>query len=175
MERLRTIPGYTLYKAAADGRIWSVRSGKFLIPRKRSDGYMQVTLCEGGAKNQEYVHRLIAAAFVENPDHLNVVNHMDEDRSNNNASNLEWCTYEHNSTWGNCKKKQRETVGLEKLQQLARTASVKRRRKVKNLDTGIVYESLASACRDTGLLHSGIASACTGRYKTCGGYRWAYA
>ena len=175
MDELRAIPGYTLYKAAADGRIWSVRSGKFLLPRKRSDGYMQVTLCEGGTRNQEYVHRLVAAAFVENPDGLKVVNHKDENRSNNNASNLEWCTYEHNNSWGSCKRKQRETVGIEKLQSLARSASIKRRRKVKNLDTGITYESLASACRDTGLLHSGIASACSGRYKTCGGYRWAYA
>lgn len=77
MDELRAIPGYTLYKAAADGRIWSVRSGKFLLPRKRSDGYVQVTLCEGGTRNQEYVHRLVAAAFVENPDGLKVVNHKD--------------------------------------------------------------------------------------------------
>lgn len=172
---LKPIPNYTLYMASDDGRVWSVRNKMFLKQRKRSDGYMQVTLCEGGKRRQEYVHRLVAAAFVANPDGMNVVNHMDENRSNNAASNLEWCSYEHNSSWGNCKKKQRETVGLEKLQQLARSASVKRRRKVKNLDTGIVYESLASACKDTGLLHSGIASACTGRYKTCGGYRWAYA
>lgn len=172
---MKEIPGYRLYMATEDGQIWSVRSNKFLKQRKRSDGYMQVTLCEGNERHQEYVHRLVASAFVPNPDGHNVVNHMDEDRSNNNAANLEWCTYEHNSSWGNCKKKQCETVGLEKLQHLARMASVKRRRKVKNLDTGVVYESLASACRDTGLLHSGIASACTGRYKTCGGYRWAYA
>lgn len=172
---LKPIPNYTLYMASDDGRVWSVRNKMFLKQRKRSDGYMQVTLCEDGKRRQEYVHRLVAAAFVANPDGMNVVNHMDENRSNNVASNLEWCSYEHNSSWGNCKKKQRETVGLEKLQQLARAASVKRRRKVKNLDTGVVYESLASACRDTGLLHSGIASACTGRYKTCGGYRWAYA
>jgi hypothetical protein len=172
---LRAIPNYRLYMASDDGRIWSVRKKQFLNQRKRKDGYMQVTLCEGGERHVEYVHRLIASAFVDNPNGLNVVNHMDEDRSNNVPSNLEWCTYQHNSTWGNCQKKKRETVGLEKLQELARAASVKRRRKVKNLDTGVVYESLASACRDTGLSHSGISSACSGRYKQCGGHRWAYA
>lgn len=171
---LKPIPGYTLYRASDNGHIWSCRKGSFLAERTRSDGYRQVTLCENGSRKQEYVHRLVAKAFVHQPDGFTVVNHKNEDRGDNSAENLEWCTYVYNNNYGTCKEKQRETVGIENLRELARSAAKKRRRRVRDIDSGKEYESIAAACADTGARHGNIVLACQGRIKTCVGRRWEY-
>ena len=172
---LKPIPGYVTYYASDDGHIYSERSDKYLIPRTRKDGYQQVTLCEGGARNQEYVHRLIALAWLGECGHRMQVNHIDENKQNNAINNLEWVTCKENNNHGTHTARQTATVGHEKLAKLARAASIKRRRPVKCIDTGITYESVTEACRAVGIKHHGnLVSACTGRYHTCGGYHWEY-
>ena len=66
----------------------------------RKDGYCKV--CLGGYKNQKTfnLHRLVATAFVPNPYGLPIVNHKDENPTNNKADNLEWCTYRYNNNYG---------------------------------------------------------------------------
>lgn len=80
------------YVALEDGRIWSVRSGKALAPKRSGDGYRKVSLHVAGTVRQEYVHRLIAAAFVPNPGGLPEVNHNDGDKAHNAAGNLDWAS-----------------------------------------------------------------------------------
>ena len=172
---LARIPGYELYRASDSGHIWSCRNGMFLKERTRSDGYKQVTLCENGRRKQEYVHRLVALAFVPPVDGKTIVNHKDEDRGNNQPENLEWCDYTYNNNYGTCKEKQRQTVGVEQLRKLCKAASAKRRRPVINVDTGERYESIAAACRATGAMSGNIVGACQGHIKTSAGYRWKYA
>ena len=57
-------------------------------------------------------HRLVAEAFIPNPDNLPCVNHKDENRSNNSVENLEWCTTEYNNNYGTRKEKLRKTSGI---------------------------------------------------------------
>lgn len=65
-----------------------------------SAGYKQVALTKNGKTKLYFVHRLVAKAFIPNPDKLECVNHKDENKANNRVSNLEWCTYKYNNTYG---------------------------------------------------------------------------
>lgn len=69
---------------------------KLLKPNKQKTGYYTITI-----KNKLYlIHRLVAEAFIPNPNNLPYVNHKDEDKSNNSADNLEWCTKSYNNNYG---------------------------------------------------------------------------
>ena len=74
--------------------------GKILSYHPSSDGYLRAELRKDGKKIRFYVHRLVAQAFISNPDNLPEVNHKDEDKTNNKVDNLEWCTHEYNITYG---------------------------------------------------------------------------
>ncbi|WP_198652743.1 HNH endonuclease [Escherichia coli] len=92
--------GYNHYCATYDGRIYSLYSNKFLHPNvQKKTGYAMVTLCEGGKKFQVLVHRVIAMTFVDNdnPSVKTQVNHLDGNKLNNAAWNLEWTTPEENT------------------------------------------------------------------------------
>jgi hypothetical protein len=69
-------------------------------------GYKIVSLTRDGKTKAHFVHRLVAEAFIDNPDDLPMVNHKDEDKTNNFAENLEWCTNEYNVNYGNARKRQ---------------------------------------------------------------------
>lgn len=97
MNILRDIPGFSgLYGVTADGRVWSYRKQhwlKFDVTR----GYFRAALCRDGAMKKVKVHRLVALAWVPNPDDKPELNHIDGDKRNNAASNIEWCTRSENA------------------------------------------------------------------------------
>lgn len=93
---MKDIPGYEgIYAVTSCGRVWSYRRGRFLVPRITSGGHEEVELCSG-TTCLVYVHRLVAMAYIPNPDNLPVVNHKDENPRNNCVNNLEWCTQKYN-------------------------------------------------------------------------------
>lgn len=101
---IREIEGYEgLYGVTADGSVYSLitdrtrRRGK-LKEYENAKGYRRVNLYKNGKAKHHYVHRLVAAAFVPNPDpeNLTVVNHINANPSDNKAENLEWCTQKQN-------------------------------------------------------------------------------
>ena len=83
--------------------------GKVLLQRDNGNGYMGIMLCKDHKLYNKYVHRLVAEAFIPNKDNLPQVNHKDEDKSNNRADNLEWCTSFYNNEYGTRKKRWYET------------------------------------------------------------------
>ena len=83
--------------------------GKVLIQKDNGNGYKNVMFCKEHKIYNKYVHRLIAEAFLPNPDNLPQVNHKDEDKSNNRVDNLEWCTSFYNNEYGTRKKRWYET------------------------------------------------------------------
>ena len=108
----KDIPGYAgLYQISNLGRIKSFRrSTKFhkveeyiLKPSVANNGYCQVTLYDNGKRKKFLVHRLVATAFIDNPYNLPQINHKDENRLNNSAENLEWCTPLYNNCYGTAK------------------------------------------------------------------------
>lgn len=70
--------------------------GRELIPQITKDGYLKVTLSKDGESKKFYLHRLVAIQFLDNPDNLPQVNHIDGNKLNNQVSNLEWCTKQEN-------------------------------------------------------------------------------
>lgn len=90
------------YIVSSDGKVYSAHDcgrAKYhqeISQRLNADGYMQITVGKTGNRSQYRVHRMVAEAFIPNPDNLPEVNHKDNDRTNNRVDNLEWCTHEYN-------------------------------------------------------------------------------
>lgn len=115
----KPIPGYEgYYEVSNTGKVKSVtriimRSngrpqtwyGKIKCASSDELGYQRVDLRKEGSHKKELVHRLVAMAFLPNPDNLPIVNHKDENPSNNNVDNLEWCTQDYNINYGTCRKR----------------------------------------------------------------------
>ena len=76
---------------------WSIKSGKKLKPSFCTGGYPQVVLCKEGKCVTKKVHRLVAIAFLGNPDNLPAVNHINGNTKDNRVENLEWCTLKYNT------------------------------------------------------------------------------
>ena len=85
----------------------SVVQGKTLHPKSNKDGYKEVALCKDGKMYYRRVHRLVASAFIPNPNNYPVINHIDENPSNNCVSNLEWCSKSYNTKYSVHKRSQK--------------------------------------------------------------------
>ena len=110
MEEWRDIEGYEgLYQISNLGRVKSfprpTTPGGILKINKRKDGYCSVMLCKNGKTKRFSVHRLVAQAFIPNPNNLPIINHKDENPSKNIVDNLEWCDYEYNNNYGTLPKR----------------------------------------------------------------------
>ena len=90
------------YLVSNDGRVYSLKRNKELKLYKRKDGYMSISLGMGkkGVLKRYLIHRLVAMAFIPNPNGYNRINHKDENKSNNDYRNLEWCTDKYNANYG---------------------------------------------------------------------------
>ena len=109
-EEWRDIPGYEgLYQVSNLGRVKSLekidargwhRKEKILVQIDNMHGYYQLMLYKNKNKKKISVHRLVALAFIPNPNNYPCVNHKDENKHNNNADNLEWCTHKYNNNYG---------------------------------------------------------------------------
>lgn len=101
MEEWRDLKGYEgLYKVSNLGRVYSVYKQDFKQPYFDKDGYLMIGLRKEGKHKNLRLHRIIAEAFIPNPDNLPCVNHKDENKTNNTVENLEWCTPAYNNCYG---------------------------------------------------------------------------
>ena len=96
-QELRIVTDHPHYGVTNDGKVYSYTSRKWLKQHSMKKGYMRVGLSDKGKTKIFLVHRLVAREFVENIDNKPHVNHIDNDRKNNNASNLEWVTNKENN------------------------------------------------------------------------------
>lgn len=128
---------------------------RIVLPRENPSGYLCFNWRRNGKQTTVYLHRLVAEHFVENIQGLGEINHKDENKKNNNASNLEWCTHRYNCNYGTRNE---------------RLAS-KRTSYVECVETGVVY-SLCEAARVLGICKTAISNCVNGRTKSAGGYTW---
>ena len=188
----KDIEGYEgYYQVSNYGRVKSLnyhRTGKERImkPKKDSKGYLQVLLCKEGKVKHYFVHRLVAVAFVDNPQNLPIINHIDENPKNNNANNLEWCTQKYNINYGTRNKKASEKLRGRKLSEEHKEKIAEKMKnnpkKIKpiigiNKVSGLILEfpSLKEASRQTGINQGHICECCNGNRKSAGGFYWLYA
>lgn len=106
-EEWRDIPNYEgLYQVSSLGKVKSLRDRygnpreKILKLWKEKDGYLLVNFCKNGKKKTCTVHRLVANAFIENPNKLPMINHKNEIKYDNKVDNLEWCDAKYNNNYG---------------------------------------------------------------------------
>ena len=92
--KFKQFKDYLIYE---DGTVISLLTGKFITKRVGPKGYYQINLCIDGKCKTFMFHRLIAQAFLDNPNALPCVNHIDGNKLNNEISNLEWVTYSENT------------------------------------------------------------------------------
>lgn len=151
---MRDIEGYEgLYAITSCGKVWSYRSQKFLSSYTQTCGYLAVKLWENGKEKQHYIHRLVAQAYLPNPDNLPQVDHIDGDKTHNYVNNLQWI-----SNRDNCKK--------------AKKGKIKR---IHCFETGKIYKNCSEATKAVGLASSkSISACCKGYQKTAAGYHWEY-
>ena len=91
---LEDFPNYKIYK---NGDIYSMTSSRMLTPYLAKNGYMYITLIHGeGKRRNKTLHSLLATAFLDNPNNLTQVNHIDGVKHNNDLNNLEWSSPSHN-------------------------------------------------------------------------------
>lgn len=107
----KDIEGYKgLYQVSNTGRVRSLNylhTGKTKVMKQGTNkgGYKVIGLHRNGKRKVHSVHRLVALAFIPNPNNYPFINHKDENKTNNAVWNLEWCTPKYNSNYGNCRKK----------------------------------------------------------------------
>ena len=168
MEQWRDIEGYEgLYQVSNEGRVKSLgnnksRKEKILEGVKNNCGYLRVGLCKDGNQVTKYVHRLVAEAFIPNPQNLPEVNHKDENPSNNCADNLEFCDKKYNNNYGTRKQRAAEKLS----------------RCIDQIDpiTGEVVHQWKSVneCGRNGFNIGHVAACARGERKTHKGYIWKY-
>ena len=167
MEEWRPVVGYEgLYEVSNTGQIRSSRTARILKQLVLPNKYLQVSLYKDKKRKQTLVHRLVAAAFIENGDDLPMVNHKDENKQNNNASNLEWCDCRYNCNYGEISPVTKMLMAKKKaVAQYSMGGSLIAK-----------YESTQEAARVTGCNQSSISCCCNGNkgYKSTGGYIWRY-
>ena len=95
---MKDVVGYEgLYAVTSCGKIWSYKYKKFLKSRPTRTGYFQVVLMKNGERKTCYVHRIVAEAYIPNPDNLPQVDHIDNDKTHNYVNNLQWITSRDNN------------------------------------------------------------------------------
>ena len=153
------IKGYeNLYAITEDGKVFSHRSKLFLKPRNNRYGYCEVKLWKNRKVSTKLIHRLVAEAFIPNPNNYSQVNHKDENKNNNSVDNLEWCTSKYNMNYGTVQ----ERINSHKL------------KKVKCLETGIIYNSATECSQKLNLRKDSLTQVCRGERKSLHNLHFIY-
>ena len=194
-EKWREVPGYEkMYEVSNFGRVRSLDrfvpgkhenlakiKGKVLTPIKNKGGYLRVNLCNEYGHKAMFVHRLVAQAFIENPEGFSDVNHKDENPTNNCLSNLEWCSAKYNANYGT----RNERVSRSNRGRRKKYTHESFRRMVASKEKAVIgtncstneqvwFQSISSA-KEYGFSPVGISHCITNRQKTHRGYTWRVA
>lgn len=197
-EEWRQIKGTSYYQVSNLGRVRSldkvisfcnhgtmctyVQKGRILKPVLLRQGYLAVSIFYDGNKKAKLkkIHRLVAEAFIPNPNAFPIINHKDEVKTNNRVDNLEWCTNKYNSNYSN--------TGRRAGDKMFNRKDISRPVQQFTMDGKLIaeYPSIMEAVRQTGICETSIGCCCKGYYKYgknrekrsnvnhAGGYKWKY-
>jgi len=181
LETWKPVVGYEgLYQVSDFGEVISLNykhtgQSRVLKPMKDRKGYLNVNLYKNGKKKRQLVHRLVAQAFIDNPDNLPEVNHIDENKENNKVCsgmvNLEWCNRKYNVNHGTGHQRSAETQrGVYNTKKSEIVLQM-------NLDYILIKEWPSTReCDRNGFSQSVVSRCCNNKYCKQGnvykGYRW---
>ena len=143
------------YEVSTHGNVRNLK-GHYMTQFDNGRGYLQVHLTKNKQSRHCLVHRVVAQAFIPNPENKPTVNHLNEDKHDNRVENLEWATSKEQATHGT----------------LQQRLSEKKEKKVRCIETNTIYDSVQQASEDA--TKSNIVSCCRGRRKTTCGFHWEY-
>lgn len=159
----RDVPNYEgIYKVSSDGKVMSANGIR--KAEMSQTGYWRISLWNKGKEKHFFIHRLVAMAFIPNPNNYDLVNHIDGNKLNNNVENLEWCNLSQNVQHA-------YRTGL------VHPATTKVIQYTKDFVKVKEWNSIREACEELKLNHANIVTVCgqkTNR-RQCGGFIWRYA
>ena len=161
LARVRSLP-YEETRCSSAGKVFTMKHpAKIRKLQMGLNGYLALLLKKDGKYYPASVHRLVAEAFVPNPDNLPEVNHKDECKTNNLPSNLEWCDHAYNQKQGTISE---------------RISASKQKRQIEQLTLDgqhvAYFDSIRDAAKSLGTKYICIYKALTGTNTTAKGYRW---
>lgn len=153
------LKGYEkFYEISNFGNIRNYKTKKKRKTYINNSGYVCIILYKNGKRKNYLIHRLVAENFLQNIDNYNEVNHKDEDKLNNKASNLEWCSHKQNCNFGS-----RNIRSIEKIS-----------RKIICIETNEIFLNATEIKKKYGYDNSLIHKCCKGQCKQAYGYHWKY-
>ena len=173
MAEWKPVPGHSGYEVSSSGEVRNSATGHLMKQIASNWGYMRTQIREGERRIQLSVHRAVAMAFVPNPGGKPQVNHINGDKSDNRAENLEWVTPSENV-------RKAFDTGLhakpsrEHMARMLRASNASRRRAVIRSD-GERFETVKDAAAALGCGHSEVSGVLSGRRNTTHGYGFRYA
>lgn len=184
----KDVKGYEgLYVVSNLGRVKRVRSGRIRTQKIAKNGYCQVNLSKNNQVKFYLVHRLVANAFIPNPNNLPQVNHKDENKTNNYIENLEWCTQSYNNLLGTGTERQNYSRHKNDPQGLSWERALKIRDKNNNVNSSkrvyqydkkgnliAIFKSISEASRKLGISAGHICNCCKGIRNIANGYKFYY-
>lgn len=171
VEEWRDIIGYEgKYQVSNCGRVKTLNynnTGRERIKQLETNtkGYKKIDLYKNGEREPFLVHRLVAIAFIPNPNNFPIVNHKDENPSNNCVDNLEWCDVKYNINYGTSQERRSKSITGGKNP---------KSKSIICIDTNEIFTSIIEASRKYNIDQSSITKCCKGKRKIAGGYKWAY-
>ena len=150
------------YEVNQFGQIRHKKRKQILKPRSNNGGYQYVNFKVKGKNTNFAVHRIVANAFIQNPNGYTEVNHKDYDRTNNCVENLEWVNSSQNKQHAYQKKENKKSRGKQ-IEQYS-----------KNGEYLKTYDSISEAAKELNCSIAAISNCCLGRTKTSQGFRWKF-
>lgn len=157
MEVWKTIEDSPGYEVSNLTRVRNKKTGRIMKQKISTCGYLQVHLTENGKDKHRSVHRLVAQAFIPNPNGYKEVNHRNEIKTDCRIENLEWCDRKYNVNYGTRNERAARPIPVYCVE----------------LDRIFPSETIAGIELNISSCH--ISCCCKGKRKTCGGYHWRYA
>lgn len=174
----KTIEGYPNYEVSNLGNVRSLnfhkeKKIKLKTPTKNKFGYLRILLWKDGKPKLQSIHRLVAKAFIPNPDNLPQVNHKDENKQNNCVDNLEWCTASYNINYGTRTErvKQNRTNKQGKEHHLSKPIN----QYTENGKFIKMWDNTMDIQREFGFYQSNICACANGKKNSAYGFIWKYA
>ena len=158
----REVKEYSNYEVNQLGEIRHKKRQKILKPRDNNGGYQYVNFKINGKNTNFAVHRIVANAFIPNPNGYTEVNHKDYNKKNNCVDNLEWVSSSQNKQHSYLKQENKKTRGKAVNQYTKEGIFLK------------TFDSVSDAAKELGCCVAAISNCCLGRTKTSQGFRWSF-